>query len=45
MTMKIVTAFVRTTSLEEIVKSLQGIDVRSMTIEEIKGIGAGGQPR
>jgi len=37
--MKIVTAFVRTTSLEDIVKSLQGVGVRSMTIEEIKGIG------
>jgi nitrogen regulatory protein PII len=39
MDMKIVTAFVRTTSLEDIVKSLQGIGVRSMTISEIQGIG------
>lgn len=37
--MKIVTAFVRTTSLEDIVKSLEGIGVKGMTIEEIKGIG------
>jgi nitrogen regulatory protein P-II 1 len=37
--MKIVTAFARTTSREDIVKSLQGGGVRSMTIEELKGIG------
>lgn len=37
--MKIVTAFVRTTGLEAIVKSLQGIGIKGMTIEEIKGIG------
>lgn len=37
--MKIVTAFIRTTSLENIVKSLEGIGVKGMTISEIKGIG------
>ncbi len=37
--MKMITAFVRTTSLERIVKSLEDIGIRGMTISEIKGLG------
>lgn len=37
--MKMVIAFVRTTSLDRIVKSLETIGVKGMTISEIKGIG------
>lgn len=37
--MKMVTAFIRTTSLERIVKSLEDIGIKGMTISEIKGIG------
>jgi nitrogen regulatory protein P-II 1 len=37
--MKMVTAFIRTTSLERIIKSLAKIGIRGMTISEIKGIG------
>ncbi len=37
--MKLVKAIVRTTSLERIVKSLQGIGIRHMTMYEVKGIG------
>lgn len=39
MIMKMVTAFVRTTSLERIVQSLEDIGIKGMTISEIKGIG------
>lgn len=42
--MKMITAIVRTTSLEHIVKSLEGIGVKGMTISEIKGIGEQVQP-
>lgn len=37
--MKMVTAIVRTTSLESVVKSLGDIGIKGMTICEIKGIG------
>ncbi len=37
--MKMVVAVVRTTSLEHIVKALEKIGIRSMTISEIKGMG------
>lgn len=37
--MKIVTAIIRTTSLEGVVKALQDIGIRGLTISEIKGIG------
>ena len=37
--MKLMTAIVRTTSLDNIVKSLEDIDISGMTISEIKGIG------
>ncbi len=37
--MKMVTAFVRTTSLERIVQSLEDLGIKGMTISEIKGIG------
>lgn len=37
--MKTVIAVVRTDSLEEIVKSLEEIGVRGMTISEIRGVG------
>lgn len=37
--MKIVTAVVRTTSLERIVKSLENTGLKGMTISEVKGIG------
>jgi nitrogen regulatory protein P-II 1 len=37
--MKLVTAIVRTTSLEAIVKSLERAGIRGMTISEIKGTG------
>lgn len=37
--MKIVTAIVRTTALEGIVKSLEDAGIKGMTISEIKGIG------
>ena len=37
--MKIVTAIVRTTCLESIVKSLEDMGIKGMTISEIKGIG------
>ncbi len=37
--MKLVTAMVRTTSLERIVHSLEGIGIKNMTISEIKGLG------
>ena len=37
--MKLVKAVVRTTSLERIVKSLQDMGVKHMTIFEVKGIG------
>ena len=37
--MKMVTAIVRTTCVESIVRSLESIGVRGMTICEIKGIG------
>ncbi len=37
--MKLVKAIVRTTSLERIVKALQGLGVRHMTIFEVQGIG------
>lgn len=37
--MKMITAIVRTTSLEGIVKSLEDIGIKGMTISEIKGIG------
>lgn len=37
--MKMVTAFIRTSSLNAIVKSLEGIGVRGVTISEIKGTG------
>ncbi len=37
--MKMVTAFVRTTSLGRIAKSLEDIGIKGMTISEIKGIG------
>ncbi|NCO84037.1 MAG: transcriptional regulator [Nitrospirae bacterium CG_4_10_14_3_um_filter_44_29] len=37
--MKMVTAIVRTTSLESIVKSLGNIGIKGMTITEVKGIG------
>ena len=37
--MKMATAIVRTTTLERIVKQLEGIGIRGMTISEVKGIG------
>ena len=37
--MKMVTAIVRTTSLDRIVKSLEERGVRHLTISEIKGVG------
>lgn len=37
--MKLIKAVVRTTSLERIVKSLQNIGIRHMTMFEVKGIG------
>lgn len=37
--MKIVTAIIRTTSLEGVVKALQDIGIRGITISKIKGIG------
>ncbi len=37
--MKLVKAIVRTTSLERVVKSLQEIGIRHMTMFEVKGIG------
>ncbi len=37
--MKIVTAIVRTTCLEGIVKSLEDAGIKSMTISQIKGVG------
>lgn len=37
--MKLVTAFVRTTALEHIVKALEAKNIRSMTIGEVKGTG------
>lgn len=37
--MKMVTAIVRTTSLESVVKSLGNIGVKGLTITEVKGIG------
>lgn len=37
--MKIVTAIVRTTALEGIVKSLEDAGIKGMTISEIKGVG------
>ena len=37
--MKIITAIVRTTSVDNIVKSVEDIGIREMTVSEIKGIG------
>jgi nitrogen regulatory protein P-II 1 len=37
--MKSVTAIVRTTSIERVVKALEPIGIHSMTISEIKGLG------
>jgi nitrogen regulatory protein PII len=37
--MKMITAIVRTTSLDNMVKSLEDTGIREMTISEIKGIG------
>ncbi len=37
--MKLVTAFIRTTSLEHVVRRLDKIGIRGLTISEIKGIG------
>jgi nitrogen regulatory protein PII len=37
--MKLVTAIVRTTSLERVVQSLERIGIKGMTISEIKGLG------
>lgn len=37
--MKLITAIVRTTSIEAITKSLETAGIRGMTIMEIKGIG------
>lgn len=37
--MKRVTAIVRTTSLERIVRSLENLDVRGMTLSGVKGAG------
>ena len=37
--MKMLTAIVRTTSLERVVKSLGNIGIKGMTITEVKGIG------
>ncbi|HXX57134.1 MAG TPA: P-II family nitrogen regulator [Thermodesulfovibrionales bacterium] len=37
--MKLVNAVVRTTSLERIVKSLETLGIRQLTILEIKGVG------
>jgi nitrogen regulatory protein PII len=37
--MKLITAIVRTTALETIVKSLEEADIRAMTISEVKGTG------
>lgn len=37
--MKLVNAIVRTTSLDRIVKSLEAVGIRHLTISEIKGIG------
>jgi len=37
--MKTVTVIIRTTSLERVVKLLEDIGIRGMTISEIKGIG------
>ncbi len=39
MGMRIVTAIVRTTTLERIVKSLEDIGIKGMTLSEVKGIG------
>jgi nitrogen regulatory protein P-II 1 len=36
---KLITAIVRTTSLERVVKSLEGIGITSMTISKIRGLG------
>lgn len=37
--MKMITAIVRTTSLERIVKDLEKIKIRNLTISNVKGIG------
>lgn len=37
--MKLITAIVRTTALEAIVKALEGAGIRGLTISEVKGIG------
>ncbi len=37
--MKLITAIVRTTSLEHVVRHLESIGVRGMTISEVKGVG------
>jgi nitrogen regulatory protein P-II 1 len=37
--MKLVTAIVRTASLERVVKSLEHVGIKGMTISEIKGLG------
>lgn len=37
--MKMVTAFIRTTSLERVIKALNATGIRGITISEIKGIG------
>jgi nitrogen regulatory protein PII len=37
--MKLVTAIVRTTSLERVVQALEHTGIKSMTISEIKGLG------
>lgn len=37
--MKLITAIVRTTGIERVVKSLELIGIKSMTISEIKGLG------
>lgn len=37
--MKLITAIVRTTSLERVVQSLGDVGIKSMTISEIKGLG------
>ncbi len=37
--MKMITAIVRTTALEHIVKKLEQLGIRSLTISEIKGTG------
>lgn len=40
--MKLISAVVRTTCLEGIVKSLEKIGIKGMTIMEVKGIGEKG---